>query len=67
MMKIRTLVEWNEPDKDGKPGRLHKPGEVADIDPVVVFDYADLLKIGTFEEVKDDPSVVAAVKKDGKS
>ena len=42
-----TLVHWQDPT-----GKFHNVGEVAEIDPVAVFDLADLVRIGTVRKVE---------------
>jgi hypothetical protein len=53
MKRIRTLIEWSEPEQPGKHLVWHKPGEVADIDEVVVFDLADLIDSGAAMETSE--------------
>lgn len=56
-MKVKTLVAWNEPNKGDVPGKYHAPGDIAEIDPKVVFDLDDLLRLGTVEKVIEAPPV----------
>lgn len=40
--KYKTIRQWDDPS-----GQRHEIGEVAEIDPAVVFDLTDLIAIGT--------------------
>lgn len=46
-MRVRTLVQWQDPQ-----GKFHEPEEIADVD---VFDIEDLIAIGTVERLPDEP------------
>jgi hypothetical protein len=46
-MRIRTLIQWDEPHIEGQPLVRHEPGEVADIDESKVMDLQDLIDGGT--------------------
>jgi hypothetical protein len=49
MTKYQTLVEWFDP-----ANIRHPVGEVAELDPVIVFDIPDLVKQYTIFEVLPD-------------
>lgn len=51
MTKVRTLMQWHEPEIPGQPLVWHEPGEVADVDPARVFDLDDLIRGGAVELV----------------
>lgn len=57
MSKHTVNRQFTEPESSG--GLLHNPGEVADLDPVKVFDLADLIAQGVVgPAIEDAPAPV---------
>lgn len=54
MTKYLVIRQFNEPDSAG--GAQHNPGEVAELDPVKVFDLDELIQQGVVSLVIEPPT-----------